>query len=68
MAKQVQRNIVNCIKKAKLFSILFDKTRDLSRHEKILFTVQYINDIFQPHKVFLGSITTIIPTVKHSPI
>lgn len=54
MAKQVQRNIVNDIKKAKLFSILIDETQDLSRHEQVSFIVWYVDDMFQPHEVFLG--------------
>ena len=54
MAKMVQRQLVEELKKSKWFSIIADGTTDVAGTEQICVCYRHVNDQMEAHELFLG--------------
>lgn len=53
MGNIVQDKIINSVKEAKLFSILVDETKDISKVEEIAIIVRFIDNVPSVNELFL---------------
>jgi len=54
MANNINKTIVNDIQTNSCYSILVDETPYLSYHEQISIHIRYVDQLLEPHEVFLG--------------
>ena len=52
----ILRDVVNCIKKPDFFSIMVDKSSDVSNREQVVFCVRRVDD-FNSHEGFIAAYT-----------
>lgn len=54
MANQVLSNVITDLESVNFLTLMADETTDISHREQLIICLQYINDQFVHHGIFVG--------------